>query len=165
MNTATNDVHGLATALRGNRVLLAGGIAATADLVFAIGFYGMHGVSPQRVAQSIASGVLGRSAFQDGIAAVALGLFCHYFILLIAAAFYAIACTYLQVLDKHRIAFGLLYGFTIFIVMRGIIVPLSAAPTFNTSTGTLAAELGSHLFLVGLPIGLLARQTRPKREY
>ena len=47
--------------------IVVGGIAAGAlDIVYAFTVYGVRGVAPLTILQSIASGVLGREAFRGG---------------------------------------------------------------------------------------------------
>jgi hypothetical protein len=57
------------------RVILIGGlIAGTLDILAAFIQSGLRGVTPMRVLQAIASGLLGADSFQGGFATAALGL-------------------------------------------------------------------------------------------
>jgi hypothetical protein len=52
--------------------ILAGGLIAGAlDLTYALAFYGSRGTKPIRIPQSIASGLLGTEAYQEGFATAA----------------------------------------------------------------------------------------------
>ena len=53
-------------------ILWAGLIAGTLDITDALVFYGLRGVPPVRLPQNIASGLLGRDAFQGGVGTAAL---------------------------------------------------------------------------------------------
>src|SRR5471030_1310665 len=154
-------MNALATTFRDARVasavitvLTGAAIAGSLDLAFAFTFYGLHGATPLRILQSIASGLLGMNAFTGGWAAATLGAFCHYFILTVATFFYLAASRRISALGRHIIICGLLYGVAIYLVTHYIIVPLSAAPAFKAIPGAVLGELASHL-AVGLSIALV----------
>ena len=54
-------------------------VVGALDLIDAIVFFGLRGVRPIRTFQSIAAGLLGRAAFQGGLATALLGAFLHFF--------------------------------------------------------------------------------------
>lgn len=138
-------------------VLIAAAIAGTLDLLFAFCYYGFHGIPPLRIAQSIASGLFGTAAFQMGAVAGAVGILCHYVILAIAASLYFAAWSRLRFMRSHTLSCGLAYGVAVYLFMHWIVLPLSAAPHFKTTLTNQFAELMSHLFFVGVPIALIAR--------
>jgi hypothetical protein len=140
-------------------ILFAGAAAATLDLTFAFAFYGATvGASPLRILHSIASGAFGMAALDGGIATAAFGLVAHYFILIVAASLYYAASTRVAAL-RHRAAIcGPLFGVAIYCVMHYIVLPLSAAPKFRTSTLSISSEFLMHL-LLGLTIALVVRAT------
>ena len=138
-------------------VLLAGTAAATLDLAFAFAFYGATvGASPLRILHSIASGAFGMAAFDGGIATAAFGLLAHYFILIVAASLYYAASTRAPALRQRAALCGPLFGVAIFCVMHYVVLPLSAAPKFRTSTLSISSEFLMHL-LLGLTIALILR--------
>ena len=146
---------GRAAALRA--ILLAGSAAATLDLMFAFTFYGVTlGASPLRILHSIASGAFGMAAFDGGIATAAFGLLAHYFILIVAASLYYAASARVAALRQRAAIFGPLFGVAIYCVMHYVVLPLSAAPKFRTSTLSLSSEFLMHL-LLGLTIALVLR--------
>jgi hypothetical protein len=151
---------GLAATLRA--IVLAGAAAATLDLAFAFTFYGTTlGASPLRILHSIASGAFGMAAFEGGIATAAFGLLAHYFILIVAASLYYAASTRAAALSQRAALCGPLFGVAIYCVMHYVVLPLSAAPKFRTSTLSLSSEFLMHL-LLGLTIALILRAwTRP----
>ena len=142
------------------RVLLAGAAGATCDLVYAFLYYGWRAdVTPERVLQTVASGLLGKSAYDGGWPVAALGLACHYAIVIVAAAlFYAVARRWAWLRDEP-IATGLPYGLLIYGFMNFVVLPLSAYPypmrfpLLTTATGLLV-----HMIGVGLPISLITRR-------
>ena len=140
-------------------VLSAGALAAALDLLFAFTYYGVrNGIGPLRILQTIGSGVLGPAAFDGGAASAGLGLFCHFFILIVAAWLFFMAARHVPQLTRHAFASGIAYGVAIYLVMNFIVVPLSNAPHFKRSAINTIAELGSHLFFVGLAISWLVRR-------
>jgi hypothetical protein len=88
-------------------ILAGGGLAATFDIIYAFVLSAPSGVSPTRVLQSVASGLLGNRAFQGGTAAAAVGLLAHYGILFAAAALYLAASRRLPWLRERAVLCGL----------------------------------------------------------
>jgi uncharacterized membrane protein YagU involved in acid resistance len=141
------------------RVLLAGIVGATFDIVYAFLYYGWKGLSPERILQSVASGWLGKSSFDRGWYSAELGLVSHYAIVIVAAAlFYAVARRWHWLRDEPITA-GLIYGLCIYGFMNFVVLPLSAfpypvrCPLLTTATGLLV-----HMFGVGLSISLITRR-------
>lgn len=146
-------------------ILWAGLAAGTLDLSAAFIAYSRPGVGPFRILQHIASGLLGRDAFQGGYATAALGAFAHYAILLVAAALYYSASRKLLVLNQRPWLHGPLYGVAIYAFMNLVVLPLSAVahkPSYPLAG--LALGLGIHMVCVGLPIALAVRRFAPQAE-
>ena len=143
-------------------IVLAGAVAATCDIAYAILFFGWKGVPAQRILQSVASGLLGASAFKGGAPVAALGLALHYAIAIVAAAvFWTVARRWRWLRDEPFTA-GLLYGLAVYAFMNFVVLPLSAYPfplnfpLLRTATGLLV-----HMVGVGLPIALITRRAPP----
>lgn len=144
-------------------VLGAGAAAATLDLTYACTIlYFRLGMSPQRVMQSIASGIYGQESYAGGWATAAVGFAAHYFILIVAAWWFFLASKYLRVLRERAVACGIAYGVAIYCTMNFIVLPLSNAP-FGRKAFDLAIsfprmiEFGMHL-VFGLIIALVVRR-------
>lgn len=139
-------------------VLVGGGIAATLDILYACVRSAGHGRSPEWVLQSVASGLLGKAAFESGAAGAALGLVCHYAILFVAAAVYLLASQRMPALRARPIACGALFGVAVYLVMNFVVLPLSAFP-FHLSYPPMRLLEGfaSHALFVGVPIALSVR--------
>ena len=76
----------------GRTILLATAVAGTLDITDACVYYGVtKGVAPERIFQSVASGLLGKAAYAGGATTVALGLFLHFAIMAAMAAVYVLA--------------------------------------------------------------------------
>jgi hypothetical protein len=136
-------------------------IAGTLDISDALIFYGLRGVTPSRILQGIASGLLGRAAFTQGIRSASLGLLLHYFIATTAAAIYIFASRKLP-LSRHPLLWGSTYGIVVYIVMNYLVLPLSkiglrpTPPLIPLINGVAAL-----IFCIGIPIALIARRYIP----
>jgi len=141
------------------RAILVGGLAASLlDFVAAMLIWKISWVT---VGHAIAMGVLGPEAAKaSGVAGAVLGAALHTGILLVAAALYVAAARFAPVLARRPIVLGPLYGAAIYLTMNYVVVPLSLARRENAQplepTLVNALNIGSHLFLVGLPIALAA---------
>jgi hypothetical protein len=147
---------------RALRAILAGGLTGGAfDITYAFITWGLLGMSPIRIGQSVAAGLLGReAALSGGVATGILGLFLHFSIAIVMAAVYYAAATRMPLLVKRAVACGIAYGLALYVVMNFVVMPLSAiramgagGPLYIPITGILV-----HMFLVGLPIALFTRR-------
>jgi hypothetical protein len=142
----------------GLKVVSAGVVAGFLDIAFATLLTLARGRSPEHLLQAIASGLLGQLAFRAGTAAAALGLVCHMLIsVAMSATFFVIGCRWRYVLD-HLDQSVIAFGVVSWALMQYVVVPLSAAPFVLPNTAvSIGTSLFSHILLVGLPIGLMAR--------
>jgi uncharacterized membrane protein YagU involved in acid resistance len=114
-----------------------GFVAGTVD-IFAPALIYM--VTPMRILQAIARGVLGSASFEMGVTSAALGLVLQWFMSILIAAIFVFVATRMRVLVQRWLAAGIAYGVVVFVVMNYVVVPLSAVgkfPTFTTLTFTL----------------------------
>ncbi len=131
-------------------------IVGTMDITSAVIITLAHGGTILRLMQFIASGLLGRRAFQGGWSIGALGLVLHYFIAFsVVAVFYLLGRRVAWVRD-HAAWAGMIYGLVVFAVMNVVVLPLSAATPRHSLTGDLI-QIGIHIFVIGLPTALLLR--------
>ena len=169
MNTATLREISLGVDRTGRRpstwrtVFAAGAAAATLDLIYACTMvYLVRGMSPQRLLQSIASGIYGQASYVGGWATAAVGFAAHYFILIVAAWWFFLASKSLRALREHTVICGLAYGVAIYCTMNFVVLPLSNAPFGSkaldlTITLPRLVEFGMHL-VFGLIIALVVRR-------
>jgi hypothetical protein len=133
-------------------------IGGVLDISDALVFYGVRGVSPERLLQGIARGLLGMRAMQGGWPTALLGLGLHFFIAFTAAAVYYAASRKLRMLRQRPIVSGLLYGVAVFLFMNMIVVPLSAIrgrPMAMLASNIASANaLLALMLFIGLPIAL-----------
>jgi uncharacterized membrane protein YagU involved in acid resistance len=141
-------------------VLRAGLIAGALDLTAAIVTFGLRGVRPIRIPQSIASGLLGASAYEGGFSTAALGVLLHFIIAFGAALVYYLASRRLRFLVRWAVVCGLLYGIAVYLFMNLVVLPLSAFPgkiSFQPSVQLLTGVV-TLMLCVGLPIALVVRR-------
>lgn len=140
--------------------LLYGGLlVGVLDGLDAVIFFGLSGVSPVRIFQHVASGLLGRASFSGGVATVALGVVLHFLIAFIITIIYYAASLRFPVLIQRAILCGTLYGVAVYLVMNYVVIPLSAAQSTTFSTGAFLNGVIGHALLVGLPIGLVTKHS------
>lgn len=143
------------------RALLYGALAVgVLDLLDALVFFGLRGVSPIRIPQSIAAGLLGRPAFQGGAPTAALGVGLHFVIAFTIVLVYHIASRWLRTLRERPWTWGPLYGILVYLVMNFVVLPLSAAGAPRLTTVVVINGVLIHMIGVGLPAALSARSLR-----
>lgn len=134
-------------------ILYGGFVAGSLDILAAAL---INRVDPLIIMRAIASGLLGRAAFQGGLPVAMLGLLLQWAMSLLIAAIFVFAARRLAWLGRRWVAAGLLYGVVVFVVMEYVVVPLSAAakPHF-TALSLLENLLAMELF--GLIVAFCAR--------
>jgi len=147
-------------------ILWGGSIAGAFDLAFAVIFYGTRGVKPIRVAQSIASGLLGPGAYQGGFRTAALGVLLHFVIALGAASVFFLASRKLTFLLKKPILWGPIFGAAIYLFMHLVVLPLAANPKLRTTSFSLpsACDFLCHIILIGPSIAFAVRHFSQNRN-
>jgi hypothetical protein len=142
----------------------AGLLVGTLDILDAIIFFGLRGVSATRILQGIAFGLIGRTSYAMGTRSVALGLLLHFFIATTWATIYLLASRRLP-LSRHPWIYGTLYGILVYMVMNYVVLPLShiglrplppLAPLINGVSALIVC--------IGLPLAFIARRYVSYRE-
>src|SRR6266852_2999486 len=97
---------------RAGMAILWGGLACgVLDITQAMVAWGIQsGAKPVRILQSVAAGLIGRSAFQGGTKTAALGAALHFFIAFTVATVYYTASRWIPFMTQHAVLSGLLYG-------------------------------------------------------
>ena len=138
-------------------------LVGTLDISDAFIFYGLRSVSPIRILQGIASGVLGRAAFGMGHRSALLGLFFHFFIAFCATSAFLLAARKLPLAHRPWL-YGALFGMALYIVMNYIVLPLSKIglrpmpPLVPLINGVAAL-----VFCIGIPLAFIARRYVPRQ--
>lgn len=153
-----------ATSLSPERTLVIGGLAVgVLDILKPILFTTFKGGSAIRVLQSVASGALGREAYQGGLQTALLGLGLHFFIAFcVFAAYYAVSRR-LRALVAHSLVLGPLYGIAVYFFMQFVVFPLSAIGSVRHPPAVLFDGILTHIFCVGLPTGLVIHEAARRR--
>jgi hypothetical protein len=108
---------------------------------------------------SIAGGLLGARADGGGIGIYVLGVCLHFFIAFSAAAVYYGASRRLFFLKEHPLVCGLFYGAGVELVMRLVVLPLSALHARGPyELHDLIQGLLVHMGVIGLPIAFSVRR-------
>jgi hypothetical protein len=145
-----------------SRALAAGTLAVgVLDILDAFIFFGLRGAKPIGILQSIASGVLGRAAYQGGMRTAMLGLFLHFVIAFGVVAVYLVATRLIPALNRRPVVYGVIYGVAVYAVMNLIVIPMSAAVLGSGPTPLVVRVNGVliHMFGVGLPAALVASRS------
>ena len=135
-------------------------VAGVLDAIDGVIAYGTQGLNPIQVLQYIASGTLGKSAFQGGLATAALGAAFHFLIAWVAAAVFVLASQRVGVLKTHAVPAGLFYGAAVYFFMNYLVLPLSAVAASTFQLGLFLNGVIGHALFVGLPISLFARRAQ-----
>ena len=144
---------------RALRAIAWGGlICGTLDISAAFVVYGYFGARPLPLLQGIAAGLLGKAAFQGGIATASLGLLLHFFIAALATAVYYAVSRRAQFLVEHTLLSGPLYGVAVYFFMNRVVVPLSGARKYPFSLKMMIIGVMIHIVCVGTPIALVVRK-------
>jgi uncharacterized membrane protein YagU involved in acid resistance len=138
-------------------------VVGTIDALDAVVFFGVRsGTPPARIFQSIASGLLGRAAYQRGLPAVALGVLIHYVVAFGIVATYVAASRVLPLLTRRPIVCGILYGIGAYFFMNLVVIPLSAIGPQRFTTGPFLNGILIHALGIGIPTGWIAARTANK---
>jgi hypothetical protein len=138
------------------RAILWGGLTAGIfDITAAFINSGRLGRSPMWVLQSIASGLLGADSYTGGLPAAALGAALHFLIAFVACSIFYFASRKLNILVRHAIVCGLLYGVAVYLFMYLVVLPLTFHRSFVRQFSAVVTGLVIHMLCVGLPISLV----------
>lgn len=141
----------------------AGLIAGALDLTAACVVSRLRaGVTPIRVFQSVASGLLGPASFTGGAKSAVLGVVLHFIIATTAAAVYYLASRKLRFLINQTIVAGVVYGIAVYLFMNFVVLPLSAVPRRPVPLSGRIIGMLIIIFCIGLPIAVITRNAARK---
>jgi hypothetical protein len=146
---------------RARDTILYGGLTAGfLDAWDATLFFGALGAKPDRIAQHVASGVLGPASFEYGAASIFAGVVLHFCVALSIATVFWLLARRITVMVEHPVVSGLAFGAAAYFVMGHVIVPLSRARNPGPfSWPTWLNGVIGHAVLIGLPIALWAARS------
>lgn len=137
--------------------LIGGFAAGVLDILDAFVVTSFAGVTPLRVLQAIASGVLGPASYRGGASTALLGLALHFLIAYAAAAVYVVASRRFAPLLRRPFWYGAVFGVGVYLFMNLVVLPLSAFQQGALTLVSLLNGLFAHIVCVGWPIALAAR--------
>ena len=143
-------------------IFTAGLLCGVMDITAAFLIWAPKGVSPGRLLQGIAGGLLGPASFHGGRATSALGLAFHFLIAFTAAAVFYGASRRLHALLDHPWLAGLGYAMVVYGFMYWIVMPLDRMGYRPPTLSYTVTAIVTHMVCVGLPISLVIhRFARP----
>lgn len=145
-------------------ILLGGGlVVGSIDALYAIVFWVPRGGRPIRIFQSIAAGLLGRSAFEGGVPTALLGVVLHYFIAFAIVFVYWWMAGRVDLLLRRYLLCGAIYGLIVYAVMNYVVIPLSAARQGRFLLSWFIWSVIVHALLIGVPAAVFARMARLRK--
>lgn len=147
----------------------AGALVALLDGAFAVARYAwvQRIATPAQVFQSVAAAFLGRAAYGEGMASVALGIGTHIGVAFgwtLAYAFLWTAAEPLREVTRSRagvLAAGAVFGCCIWLIMDLLLVPLTRARAIPPASSLFFVTLAWHAVGVGWPIAITLRVEEP----
>lgn len=139
-------------------IAMAGLACGVLDITAAFLTWLPRGVSPYRLLQAIASGLLGFAAFRGGWPTALLGAAIHFFIAFCVAAIFYAASRKLEFMTRGAMLSGFAFGIAVYLVMYWIVMPLSRLQPMPFSFLRNLIAIVTHMFCVGLPIALVVRR-------
>ena len=135
-------------------------IAGTLDITAACVYSWIRaGVTPMRVFQSVAAGLLGADSYTGGVKTAALGLALHYLIATTATAVFYFASRKLRFMIERPFIWGPVYGVLVYVFMNFVVLPLSKLPMRGAPPlSSRLINLVIIMFCIGLPISLIVRR-------
>ena len=85
-----------------------------------------------------------------------LGLAVHFALMAIMAAIFILAARRFRALWRQPLLWGYLCGLATYVVMNLLVVPWRFDRPLPSRLETIGPQLGFHIFLVGIPIALVA---------
>lgn len=134
-------------------ILLAGLITGLLDITAAIVILGKMNVAG--VLKYIASGVLGKAAFQGGTDVALLGLLFHFCIAYSFTILYFIIYPHIVLFQKQKVLSGLLYGILVWCVMNLLVLPLTHVSRGPFKWDKALLNMAILMVMIGLPISLI----------
>ncbi len=136
-------------------ILVATLVAGTLDILAAITMTLLYGRDPMGMLRYVGSGPF-PGATDMGTAGSLLGLAVHFALMAIMAAVFVLAAGRIRALWQKPVLWGALYGVATYVVMNLLVVPWRFDRPLPSRLETIGPQLAFHVFLVGIPIALVA---------
>ncbi len=146
-------------------ILTATLIAGTLDILAAVTMTLLYGRDPMAMLRYVGSGPF-PGATGMGSAGSLLGLAVHFALMAIMATVFVLAAARLRALWRQPLLWGFLYGVATYVVMNLLVVPWRFDRPLPNRLETVGPQLAFHIFLVGIPIALVAaKHFRSRRAF
>lgn len=139
-------------------IMIATIIAGALDLTAASLLTLWYGRAIPDMLRYVASGPF-PAATQMGAAGAILGVIVHFALMAIMVSIYMVWARRRAAQGSPWIN-GIAYGLITYVVMNLIVVPLRFGTPLPPSTAAIISQLFCHIFLVGIPIALVARKAQ-----
>ena len=136
-------------------ILTATLIAGTLDILAAVVMTLLYSRDPMAMLRYVGSGPL-PGATGWGTAGSLLGLAVHFALMAIMATIFVLAAARIRALWQKPLLWGILYGIATYVVMNLLVVPWRFDRPLPSRLEAIGPQLAFHIFLVGLPIALVA---------
>ncbi|MEO7733245.1 MAG: hypothetical protein ABIY55_19940 [Kofleriaceae bacterium] len=148
-------------------ILYCGLTAGVLDAFDATLFFGALGAKPDRIAQHVASGLLGPASFEYGAASIVAGIVLHFCVAMSIATTFWLLSQRISAMSSHPVIAGLGFGAAAYFVMGHVVLPLSRARSGGAfSFPVFVNGVVGHAVLIGLPIALwAARSVRTRAAF
>ena len=130
-------------------------VAGTLDILAAVVMTLIYGREPMAMLRYVASGPF-PGAPDWGSAGSLLGLAVHFTLMAIMVAIFVLAAARLDALRRAPILWGALYGVATYAVMNVLVVPWRFDRPLPSTAMAIGPQLAFHIFLVGIPVALIA---------
>lgn len=118
----------------------------------------LHKVTAIKILQSIASGVMGSTAYSGGTTVALLGLALHFFIAYSFAIFYFFIFPKIPFLKKNVVVSGLLYGLFAWCVMNLIVLRIVFDHPSPITLKSFIIGASILMIMIGLPVAIFTQK-------
>ncbi len=139
-------------------ILYATLVVGILDATDGIVTFGLAGQNPVQVLQYIASSLLGKKAFSEGLASAGIGLVLHFAVSLVVTSIYILASRRVEFLRTQWVLMGLLYGAAVWLVMNLVVLRLTSVAHGPIPTSAFVSGIIGHALFVGLPSSFFAKK-------
>lgn len=138
-------------------------VAGTLDIIAATVMTLIYGREPMAMLRYVASGPF-PGAPEWGTAGSLLGLAVHFALMAIMVAIFVLAAARLEALRRAPLLWGALYGVATYVAMNLLVVPWRFDRPLPTAPMAIGPQLAFHVFLVGIPVALIAARHFRQRD-
>lgn len=141
-------------------------VAGLLDISENIIFNAFRHITPYRIFQYIASGLIDGRSFTMGMASVVLGVGMHFTIALLWTAVFYLLSRKLLILTRQAAVCGMAYGGIVYIIMNFAVLPMTRVPRSHAAVSLASRVSGvlALLFCIGLTISLLVKKFLPPAD-